>query len=229
MKKVNPISRNAIFKVVLAVCSFVFYRGIKLCAKPATKTLRKDKRPPVLYLRPFSSDGEQFEPLLSRLVHSIGPFVAAGKPGEALTTIGADRVYINPASWKTKVADLIKNSRLVILRMGESEGLLWELEQVFALLKPHQILLFFPEGDIAYRPFYKTFTPFLQEYAVQLPESIGNARFIRFNSAGIPQRLELQDVASPKRNRYSSIFLLKEMLEPVLLDFKVKKMVPVRP
>ncbi|MEZ5843538.1 MAG: hypothetical protein R3D27_07370 [Hyphomicrobiaceae bacterium] len=57
-------------------------------------------------------------------------FLAIGRPGERLPASGAVRLYAWEEIWQDAVLELIARARLVILRMGRSKGLSWEIDQV---------------------------------------------------------------------------------------------------
>jgi len=137
-------------------------RAQRLDAFSADEVLRRDRRAPVLYLRSFADDGaaafERAQPgwrgrwrhrlgfatpeqELADLLDSVGPLVAIGKPGESLPELGAARLYVGHDRWQAEVLQLIGRSALVVLRLGESAGVLWELEQVLALVPRQRLIL----------------------------------------------------------------------------------------
>ena len=137
-------------------------RAQRLDALSADEVLRRDPRAPVLYLRSFADDGaaafERAQPgwrgrwqrrlefatpeqELADLLDSVGPLVAIGKPGESLPELGAARLYVGHDRWQVEVLQLIGRSALVVLRLGESAGVLWELEQVLALVPRQRLML----------------------------------------------------------------------------------------
>jgi hypothetical protein len=61
--------------------------------------------------------------LLKRVVSQFGPFVAIGKPGEALPPAGAARTYKSDNPWQVRVLELIRSSKLVLMLAGSTEGL----------------------------------------------------------------------------------------------------------
>jgi hypothetical protein len=67
---------------------------------------------------------------LAGFFRELGPFIAIGKPGERLATIGADRVYVEQDKWQQVVIDLINKSRFVVLQAAATPGFLWELRTV---------------------------------------------------------------------------------------------------
>lgn len=104
-------------------------------------------QPHLLYLRSFNDIAARLkgdrteEEHLALLLGYIGPVVAIGRPGEPLPNGGARRIYVDDSKWKSTVEDLMKSARLVAIRTGLSEGLRWELDKVFELLSPEQLLV----------------------------------------------------------------------------------------
>ena len=108
-------------------------------APDGRKLLARDKRPPILYLRTFADDKEEsrnpdtggfifgtYEERLIRAMHSYGPVVAIGHPGERLPPLGAARIHVDDADWHTTVSDLAAKARLVVLRPADTKAVLWE-------------------------------------------------------------------------------------------------------
>lgn len=115
-----------------------------------------DSRAPVLFLRSFTDDTRNAAPPdLARInpfvmatreenlvaaLQGIGPVIAIGRPGERLPPLGAQRLYVNHDAWQAKVTDLMVSARLVVLALGGSEGLWWEIEQAIARVPPTRLL-----------------------------------------------------------------------------------------
>jgi hypothetical protein len=114
---------------------------------------RVDSRPPVLFLRSFADDqvslrqtemsllhrivrGRQsaspFEHVLVQRLTTIGPVVALGRPTDTQQPYGAARTYLPSDNWHGEVIRLLALASYVVIVLDDSEGLLWELEQVAA-------------------------------------------------------------------------------------------------
>ena len=114
-----------------------------------TETVHSIDRAPVLYLRSFEDDqrGARIkgslteEEHLAKVLSQFGPFVAIGRPGEALPEAGATRVYVGDANWQSAVEELLGNANLVIVRTGRTMGLGWEVERAVRILRPQQLVL----------------------------------------------------------------------------------------
>lgn len=125
----------------------------------AARLLERDPRPPVVYLRPFATDGRAAVPtesrgletggqLLTRLLTPIGPVVAL-RPrtgGHPLTGVAQDLVH----DWQATVLALFSCCRLTVIRLGDSPNVLWELQRARELLMPHQVVLLVPADPLAY-------------------------------------------------------------------------------
>jgi TM2 domain-containing membrane protein YozV len=134
----------------------VFRRSQRWDALTADEALRRDPRAPVVYLRAFTDDGLMAvrghhwqdrvfgkaagtltltspEQELAFILQRVGPVVAIGKPGERLPELGAARLYASHDSWQQTVLDMLDRSELVLMRLGSSPGVLWELDRVLAL------------------------------------------------------------------------------------------------
>jgi hypothetical protein len=135
-------------------------RRAELLSAPA----RHDDRAPVLYLRRFSDDetaanpGTDAGPLhmaafrteeeeLAAVLNEIGPSTALGRPGEQLPQLGVAREYVADADWQSRVDSLMRAARLVVIRMGRSENVTWELANARRALQPNQLVLLVPEDE----------------------------------------------------------------------------------
>ncbi len=121
--------------VVLArVRNLFLRRAWQASARSAEAEIsRSGSRRPILYLRSFSLDQklarrswlERFlgtvplkndEQMITSLLKKIGPVVAIGRPSEKLPALGAARFYVSHELWQAKVADVVKESQLVLWR-----------------------------------------------------------------------------------------------------------------
>ncbi|SDG55307.1 hypothetical protein SAMN05216553_10936 [Lentzea fradiae] len=149
--------------VALVVAYFVLRWSRPRSARSAAQTLRADWRKPVLYLRDFGDDrgaavvdglpGALSSGLLS--VHSreeqlvsalgaFGPVVAVGQPGERLPHLGAARFYLPDDQWREGVLELMGMASLIVLRLGDGDGVWWEVEQARATQPPGKLVLLVP-------------------------------------------------------------------------------------
>lgn len=156
--------------VCLSAGGWLVTRGKQHLARDADDVLKRDKRPPVLYLRSFKADKSarkqvgfaslvavlSEEEQLAAVLGRLGPFVAIGRPGEKLPQLGAARKYVTDEQWQQTISELMDRARLVVFRAGDSEGLAWELEQAGRRLAPWRIIIVVPFGKKQYERFKPT-------------------------------------------------------------------------
>ncbi|MET8544341.1 transferase [Kitasatospora sp. NPDC004799] len=128
-------------------------------ARGAAQTLLRDGRDPVLYLRSFDDDEtaarvddgadinlHSREEQLAAALGVVGPVIAVGRPGEPLPRLGAARFYLPLDDWQGTVGRLMDLSQLIVLRLGQGEGLRWEIERARATQPPDKLILLVPGG-----------------------------------------------------------------------------------
>jgi hypothetical protein len=127
----------------------------------------------ILYLRSFTDEKFTSRPLgdnafwpfsvrtdeerLVELLRSAGPVVAVGQPGEKLPELGAARTYLPEHAWQTVVANWIASARLVVIRIGASEGVWWEIRMSISRIDPRSVILLVPDSEDAYSAFCQRF------------------------------------------------------------------------
>lgn len=155
----------AIGVVITVFLIQLWLRAKRFTAVSAEVVLAADARPPVIYMRSFKDDtaasaavlsgppGWVFffpkelateEEILARILNDFGPVVTIGRPGEDLRQLGAARMYVSDQEWRDKVSSLIGIARLVVLRLGQTEGFWWELENALKQMNPHQLIILVP-------------------------------------------------------------------------------------
>ena len=111
--------------------------------------------PFVLYLRPFDADlalaemaqdgssplpKATYEEQLRDAFRTVGPMLAIGQPGEDLPTLGAARTAAHD-HWQWTVLNLLPRAALVVLALGGSTGIRWEVARAVERVMPHRLLL----------------------------------------------------------------------------------------
>lgn len=86
-----------------------------------------------LYLRSFNTDKYKQEKVICRIARHLYPVYAIGDPNSILQPNGAERFYITDDYWKDAVEDMMKRSKVIILRIGQTDGTLWELHKLIEL------------------------------------------------------------------------------------------------
>ncbi len=205
-KEVNEIAKVGAKIVAGMVAIVIGYFGKKLTTRSAVELLRKDTRPPVLYLRSFGVDDDQVrEKLRGALLKEerlsveeqmvadlgrVGPVVAIGRPGERLPTLGAARAYVSDADWQDVVTQLAAHAALVVLRIGNTPGFWWEFERAIALADRRRVVLFLPDDkhDAAARAAaYESFRSRAGALLPQpLPVRLDRDSVIGFDDGGSP-------------------------------------------
>ena len=148
---------------------------------------------------------DRYEELLAFALREVGSVVTIGDPRERLPLLGAARIYAatpeaagspDEDPWKREVGAQIANARLVLLHIGSSQGLRWEIEQVVARADPRRVVLCVnppgrlkPSLSTAHKvraDARKAWTEFRgacqAAFPRGLPESIEDARFVRFDA-----------------------------------------------
>lgn len=133
-------------------------RGRRLRTPPFTALSEIEGRP-VVFFRSFSDDGgvypfgtsrnmigfaETYEQVLARLLKKVGPPIAIGRPGEDAPELGAARIYVGDDEWKEVAGEMIQRAAMVIVTVGKTPGVRWEIEHVLKDLQPERLLFFFP-------------------------------------------------------------------------------------
>jgi hypothetical protein len=164
----------------------------------------------VLYLRSFADEVvtslalggdnpfwpfrvETDEERLVRLLHIAGEVVAVGEPGEDLPELGAKRVYLADHEWQSVVTSWIESARLVVIRIGASDGVWWETKTGIARTNPKRLMLLVPDVQPTYSSFRQHFESEFAGFS-SLPEidqlaneasGLNLAGFIHFNENGV--------------------------------------------
>lgn len=143
--------------------AFRHFRRVRaVLALRAQEVRLADQRSPVLLLRSFADD-ELVMPRTTALSGSkifiqrsleeqvvaqlweVGPVVAIGQPALETDPIGAARERIVGPLWQPRVQALIEESVLVVVVLGQTEGLFWEYEQLSR--RCASVLAILPPGD----------------------------------------------------------------------------------
>ena len=83
----------------------------------------------------FSEDDQNIglaleEYLGQEITKSIGPFLALGSPEDYLAPPGAARLYAKDEEWKTRLDELVRKARCIIVELSKSDNLRWEFEHL---------------------------------------------------------------------------------------------------
>jgi hypothetical protein len=136
----------------------LFHIGAAMRMPDAIEMLNTDNRAPILYLRSFDDDGvtdlttqiipwsptQTVEMRVTQALGELGPVVSIGRPGERLPELGANRFYVSNAEWKDAVLYFIKCSSAVVIVVGRTPGVSWEIRTALESVSPEKLLLVFP-------------------------------------------------------------------------------------
>lgn len=133
-----------------------------------------------LYLRPFDLSpsnksywakgrlgiDEALENLIGKeLNRKIAKFYCIGDPNAASpSTLGASCIYASDEEWKTTVEVLIKLSKVIVLRVMNTEGCLWEIHRCTRSHLNKTIFLIDNEDN------YKILYDLLADYKIDMPD-----------------------------------------------------------
>ena len=143
----------ALLGMILIVAGAMLFRIARMRARRGAQKLRKrDHRSPILYLRSFEDDNlsiavvpsarrpflellrlrgtDPFEEAIAWELEPYGPVVAVGRPGRSLASLGAAREYLPDERWREEVAQRMTGARAIVIVIGETPGLQWELDHV---------------------------------------------------------------------------------------------------
>lgn len=119
----------------------------------------------------------------------LGDFIAFGRPGERLQPVGASRLY-RESGWKAEITRYMEQARLVIVRPGSSPSIRWEVSQVLRTVPPERRVFYLRSSGWGKRKErdYQAFRRCVRAHlGVELPERLGEARYLVFDAAGQPR------------------------------------------
>lgn len=185
---------------------YATYFSRRVVVRLSASSAIDDARPPILLLRSFASDSafeyellgrkESEEEALAFNLKQVGPVVAVAKPNELLPTLGAAKIYLSDADWPTHITSLMARSPLVILRVGFTEGLLWEISASARMVDARKLVIWHPglrwaspETWWRWTKAYKRFRMLTKEsFGASLPKSFSwRAEFMYFDHANRPR------------------------------------------
>jgi hypothetical protein len=120
---------------------------------------------------------------------SLGDVIAFGRPGERLQPVGASRLYVKDG-WQQEMIRYMARARLVIVRPGSSPSIRWEVSQALTTVPPERILFYLRFRGWGKRKErdYEAFRSCVRAHlGATLPERLGNARYLVFDTWGRPR------------------------------------------
>ena len=133
----------------------------RMVAPTLWQVTRTDHRSPIVFLRSFEDERvtvgrragmtilQQSTVSLERVIADVadkfGPLVALGRPGEKLPPLGAAREYLGTdADWQTEIAEYMRRATALIVMLGKTPGLDWEIEWILNSGMLPKVLLVLP-------------------------------------------------------------------------------------
>jgi hypothetical protein len=143
---------------MLAVIGLLFIVTASFVLRAARARARSGWReramsaPPIVYLRSFEDDDVQlasvvsarrpfleffnprgrdaFEESVAWELSCYGPVLAIARPGGSSASLGAARMHFSDDEWKTEISERIAEARSVVVTIGRTPGLAWELSHL---------------------------------------------------------------------------------------------------
>jgi len=203
---------DLLITILLLVFAFrAGWVGRRMLMPSAEAVLAHDKRPPIVYLRPFDEDARRIDPLpigrriggrpvasqfaglashegqIAHALQQIGPFIAVGAPGDALAPVGAARLYLADDEWQSKVEELVRGAAAIVLLPEISEGTVWEVTKVARWVDPRRVLVIVPNPALRPLGYARIQALTAKTLAVPLPAQCANADAFIFDAAAQPQ------------------------------------------
>jgi hypothetical protein len=132
----------------------------------ANRLRLSDPRPPVLYLRSFDDDNiplpsnfsarhpftelvslrgsTPFEEIVAWELSRYGPVIAVGRQHQSLASLGAAREHLDDRTWRTSVTERMTNAALIVVTIGATPGLAWELDTLASSNHLSRTIFVFP-------------------------------------------------------------------------------------
>jgi hypothetical protein len=180
--------------VLLLVAGGFSVRLARMWARVSAERLRaRDPRPPVLYLRSFEDDdlvlpavlsarrpflelfavrgSDPFEESIAWQVSAYGPVVAIGRPGRSIASLGAARDLLPDDVWRKGVSERMAAARAIIVTIGSTDGLRWEMAQlVSGGYLERSVFVVPPTDDQAIRARWRFTTEALKAAGANVPD-----------------------------------------------------------
>jgi hypothetical protein len=139
----SPLTQPYVLTSSVGILLWILAAYLKFSRKSLRKTLEDDKRPPVLYLRPFDIDNDAIEFAVQQInlgkklfgvanhiigmARSLGPVIAIADPRQDENNelgIASEKFF----EWQRAVATFMDDASLIIFRPYSTAGVIWEFE-----------------------------------------------------------------------------------------------------
>lgn len=153
-----PMTMVGATVVAFATAALCFFRAMRYARAGAAELRSRDPRTPILFLRSFADDEVRFETWLrgkgvtldediTDALALYGPVIALARPGEKLAPLGSAREHVPHAQWRERAAALIDEAQAIVVVLGVSAGLRWELEHITKCNATRKLFLVIPPLD----------------------------------------------------------------------------------
>jgi hypothetical protein len=205
--------------IIFTMLSGLFLTAARRWLKPdANQVMAADPRPPVLILRSFEDD-EALDPLqesyanynsagviaqIAESFSSFGPLVGFKRPQVSLPNDGIALITGHDDTWQEEFQALIDRAALIVVFVGTSAGLQWEVKQLVNGRHLGKTVFLSPPFNRSVRKEnWEQFGKLQQEESAlrrlhELP--LGTILMVRWNDSG--EMLAVDDGAS---NKYASV------------------------
>lgn len=184
---------------------------------------------PRILANAFDSTTEEEQ--VAKAVRPYGPLVAIGRPNELLPTLGAARMYVGDQGWRERVTEILKGAALVMMQMGNTEGLAWEVSACIEHVEPRRLVLVVPRDQ-------REVEAFAANNAAKFPHglplierrdglSVGNVRAIVYFLRDWTPKFAFNLCPPDPMRSYPIVQHLNELLEPVRVCNHVQARAPV--
>lgn len=211
---------------VMSFFIWLYRYGSRVGAPTAEELLEKDPRPPVLYLRSFSTellDPDRLwrelgipnqmreEEALASAFSDLGPFITIGRSTEVAPSLGAARLYATDDEWQSVVRDFLRRARMVVVAVGDSDGLRWEVAEAVSTVPAPRLIFYFSRlwSSKDLREHYEQLRSRLADLEVgeqyRLPETISDHRLLSFDANGVGRLSAPLDVIGHGRGVFSPL------------------------
>jgi hypothetical protein len=139
--------------------------------------------------------------VLADYLLTLGPYIAFKKlkHNEGWSEVGASRLGVASVDWQSRATTLIKSAAAVVIDIGTTPSLAWEIEQVIKLVDPHKVLIITSLLDKDYFAFLDALGHL---FPVPLPREKRNFRFVTFDEGWKPMPIRV-NIAGDKIDLHS--------------------------
>lgn len=177
--------------VVLILVGFYTLRfGRKILNAPLRIDEFCDEKPFTLFLRPFDLDKDDelvevdnafsfagleviktIENQIFSVMKKFGNCISLSNPKTFYQTTGAKRIGVNDSEWQAVVINLLEKCHTVVITMGATNHMMWEINMTLSLKDKSQVLFVnsgYKEAIEDRIKFFKDFKSLLNEFSVNL-------------------------------------------------------------